>query len=216
MQSCNIPMVELSEKLPLGALSETAASFGFDQDLNIPLSVTPSVAPRPGDKAQQGLSSIGQWDVRVTPLQVAMVSAAIGNDGTVMKPTLVDRVITPDLRVESETTPQILNQAVSSGTAKAVKGMLTRGVQEGAAREAGIPGIPVAGKTGTAENGSDQNGDALPFTLWFTGFAPADDPKIAVAVVVEDGGGEQHNYRGTSSSIPTNISKQVMEAVLSE
>lgn len=216
MQSCNIPMVELSEKLPLGALTETADSFGFGQEVEIPLSVTPSQAPKPDDMAQQGLSAIGQWDVRATPLQMAMVSAGIANEGTVMQPTLVDRVITPDLRVESETKPSVFNEAVSKETAEAVKGMLIKGVNSGVANQAAVDGVQVAGKTGTAENGRDDDGNNLPFTLWFTGFAPADDPDIAVAVVIEDGGGEAYNYEGTSSGIPTQISKQVMEAVLSE
>lgn len=178
--------------------------------------MTPSQAPKPDDMAQQGLSAIGQWDVRATPLQMAMVSAGIANEGTVMQPTLVDRVITPDLRVESETKPSVFNEAVSKETAEAVKGMLIKGVNSGVANQAAVDGVQVAGKTGTAENGRDDDGNNLPFTLWFTGFAPADDPDIAVAVVIEDGGGEAYNYEGTSSGIPTQISKQVMEAVLSE
>ena len=87
---------------------------------------------------------------------------------------------------------------------------------EGLAQNAGIPGVRVAGKTGTAENGTGDDGSDLPFTLWFTGFAPVDDPKVAVAVVIADGGGAAYGNQGGSFDLPTAVGKQVMEAVLSE
>ena len=216
IQSCNIQFAEMANALPLGTLSETAAGFGFDTEVSIPLPVTESTAPVPEDQAQQALSAIGQWNVSATPLQMAMVSAGVANDGVVMQPTLVDRVITPDLRVESETAPSVLSTAVSPSTAKQLQELMVKSVNSGVAGEAAISGVTVAGKTGTAETGTDENGNALPFTIWFTGFAPADDPQVAVAVVVEDAGGERWGYNGSSSVIPTQISKQVMEAVLSE
>jgi peptidoglycan glycosyltransferase len=215
-QSCNIPIAEMSQKLDKDAISKTAEKFGFGKKVEIPLTATASAAPIPGDKAQQALSSIGQWDVRATPLQMAMVSAGIGNNGTVMQPTLVDKIITPDLRVEDETKPKVFNKAISEKTAHAVRDMMKKSVSDGIASSAAVTGVDVAGKTGTAENGNDENGNPLPYTIWFTGFAPADDPDIAVAVVVEDAGGEAYNYEGSSSDIPTEISKKVMEAVLNE
>jgi peptidoglycan glycosyltransferase len=84
------------------------------------------------------------------------------------------------------------------------------------AQNAAIDGVRVAGKTGTAENGTDADGNDLPYTLWFTGFAPVDDPKVAVAVVIEDGGGEAFDFTGGSFDLPTIVGKRVMEAVLSE
>lgn len=216
--SCNIPIAELAMKLDEDAVSEMARAFGFEQDLTVPLPVTPSVAPTPESDAEAALSSIGQLDVRATPLQMAMVSAGIANGGTVMKPSLVDQVITPDLRVETQVSPTEFSKPISKKTADAVAGMMEKGVSstEGLAQNSAIPDVRVAGKTGTAENGTDAEGNDLPFTLWYTGFAPVDDPEVAVAVVVEDGGGEAYGYKGGSFDLPTAVGKRVMEAVLSE
>lgn len=216
--SCNIPVAELAMKMDRDAVPKMAHAFGFDQELSIPLTVTPSTAPLPEDQAQVALSSIGQLDVRSTPLQMAMVSAGIANEGTVMKPQLVEQVITPDLRVEKEYAPEEFSKPISKKTADSVAGIMELGVSdpEGLAQKAGIPGVRVAGKTGTAENGTGEDGSDLPFTLWFTGFAPVDDPKVAVAVVVADGGGEAFGNEGGSFDLPTAVGKQVMEAVLSE
>ncbi|EYT54707.1 cell division protein FtsI [Leucobacter sp. UCD-THU] len=216
--SCNIPIAELAMSMDRDEVPNMANAFGFGQDVSIPLSVTPSQAPIPADQAGTALSSIGQLDVRATPLQIAMVSAGIANDGTVMTPYLVDEIITPDLRVEKEFTPTEFSKPVSSDTAHAVAEMMEHGVSnpEGLAKNAGIEGVRVAGKTGTAENGQDEAGNDLPFTLWFTGFAPVDDPQVAVAVVVADGGGEAYGFAGGSYDLPTAVGKRVMEAVLSE
>lgn len=216
--SCNIPIAEMTTKMDDNAVPDMAVKFGFEQDLTIPTPVTPSQSPVPESKAQVALSSIGQQDVRATPLQIAMVSAGIANDGTVMKPSLVDKVITPDLKVEKEYAPEQFSQPVSKKTADAVAGMMERGVDspEGLAQNAGIDGVRVAGKTGTAENGTDADGNDLPFTLWFTGFAPVEDPEVAVAVVIADGGGANFGNEGGSFDLPTAVGKRVMEAVLSE
>lgn len=216
--SCNIPIAEMAMDMEPNAVPDMAHAFGFDQELSIPLAVTPSTSPMPEDEAQVALSSIGQLDVRVTPLQVAMVSAGIANGGTVMKPYLVDRVITPDLRVEKEVAPEEFSKPISRETAEDVAGMMEEGVSsaEGLAQRAGIDGVRVAGKTGTAENGMDENGNDLPFTLWFTGFAPVEDPEVAIAVVIENGGGEAYGFEGGSFDLPTAVGKRVMEAVLSE
>lgn len=216
--SCNIPIAEVAMQMDRDAVPDMARAFGFGQELEIPTEVTPSSAPLPADQAQAALSSIGQLDVRATPLQMAMVSSGIANGGTVMKPYLVDQVITPDLRVEKEYSPEEFSKPVSKKTADTVASMMEHGVSDpGAyAQMAAIPGVRVAGKTGTAENGADADGNDLPYTLWFTGFAPVDDPKVAVAVVIENGGGEANNYVGGSFDLPTGVGKRVMEAVLSE
>ncbi|MHA3684966.1 peptidoglycan D,D-transpeptidase FtsI family protein [Leucobacter sp. HY1908] len=218
VMSCNIPIAELAMSMDPDAVPNMAKAFGFEQEVQIPLKVTPSVSPVPEDKAQTALASIGQLDVRSTPLQIALVSAGIANGGTVMKPQLVDKVITPDLRVEREFAPEELSKPISEKTAEAVAGMMEKGVSDpqGLAQKAGIDGVRVAGKTGTAENGVDADGNDLPFTLWFTGFAPVDDPEVAVAVVIENGGGANFNFEGGSFDLPTAVGKRVMEAVLSE
>lgn len=216
--SCNIPIAELAMSMDRDEVPKMARAFGFEQDLSIPLTVTPSQAPAPIDDAQVALSSIGQLDVRATPLQMAMVSAGIANGGEVMKPQLVDEVITPDLNVEYEAEPEVLSTPISQDTASALTGMMVHVVSDadGTGHRAAIDGVDVAGKTGTAENGKNEQGEDRPFTLWFTGFAPADDPQIAVAVVIANGGGEAHDFVGSSYDLPTAVGKQVMEAVLKQ
>lgn len=218
IRSCNVPIAELAMSMDRNAVPEMARAFGFEQELEIPFSVTPSVAPNPLDDAQTAISSIGQLDVRVTPLQMAMVSAGIANDGVVMQPQLVDQVITPDLRVERDFSAEEFSRPLSEESASTLSSMMEKAVSDSnaVAAPAAISGVKVAGKTGTAENGVDAAGNNLPFTLWFTGFAPADDPQVAVAVVVANGGGEAHGYSGTSGELPTKVGRQMMEAVLSE
>lgn len=178
--SCNTSMAALANDLGPTAIDEQAQKFGFEQDLSIPMAVTPSVYPNELNDAQVALTGIGQYDVRVTPLQVAMTSAAIANDGKVMQPYLVESVRGSDLDVMSETRPNQLSSAVSDTTAQELTDMMVSVVDEGSGTAAALPGVSVAGKTGTAEFGS--NGAAH---AWFTGFAPADDPQIAVAVIIE-------------------------------
>src|SRR5690606_220063 len=154
--------------------------------------------------------------VRVTPLQIAMVSAAIANEGKLMTPMLVDRIISPDLRTEAEYSPSELNTPISKKTAEAIASMMEKGVSDssGYAHRSAIDGVRVAGKTGTAENGFMADGNELPYTLWFTGFAPVDNPQVAVAVVIANGGGSSFEYTGSSFELPTAVGKRVMEAVL--
>ncbi|MFC5337305.1 peptidoglycan D,D-transpeptidase FtsI family protein [Leucobacter denitrificans] len=218
MYSCNIPIAEMAMEMDRDEVPKMARAFGFDQDLSIPLEVTPSTAPQPLDQAQVALSSIGQLDVRTTPLQVAMVSAAIANGGTLMTPLLVESIIAPDLRIEASFDPSEMGKPISKNTAEALTSMMEKGVSDptGFAHLSAIDGVRVAGKTGTAQNGIDANGNDLPYTLWYTGFAPVDDPKIAIAVVIENGGGTAFENQGGSYELPTAVGKRVMEAVLSE
>ncbi len=216
--SCNIPFAELAMSMDRDAVPKMARAFGFDQELSIPLTVTPSTSPNPMDAAQTALSSIGQLDVRSTPLQMAMVAAGIANDGVVMTPYLVDRVITPDLRTERQYEPQVFSNPISAKTAESLTEMMERVVSDtdGTGHVAAVPGVRIAGKTGTAENGTDADGNERPYTLWFTGFAPVDNPKVAIAVVIENGGGAAHEFIGSSYDLPTTVGKQVMEAVLGQ
>lgn len=205
--SCNIPFAELALELGQDEMSDYAERFGFGQTVAVPMNATPSQYPENLDDAQLMLTGFGQYDVRVTPLQIAMISAAIANDGDLMQPTLLDRIIAPDLSTVQASEPEVFAQPISRETARTLTRMLVDGVSDGVAFNAAIPGVEVAGKTGTAENGAGQ-----PFTLWFTGFAPADNPQVAVAVVVEDGGGQGQNAFGNQVAAP--IARQVMEAVL--
>jgi penicillin-binding protein A len=206
--SCNIPFAQLGIKLGDDALRAQAEKFGFDKPLSIPLKVTPSTYPAgPLDDAQTAQTAFGQYEDRATPMQMAMVAATIGNGGTEMKPNLVEKVVSPSLETVSQFSPETLGNPVSADTASKVKAMMLSSVNAGAATNARIEGVEVAGKTGTAQNGADQ-----PYTLWFTGFAPASDPKVAVAVVIENGGGLGQSGVGNVVAAP--IARQVMEAVL--
>ena len=142
-----------------------------------------------------------------TPLQMAMVSAGIANEGVVMNPRMVDQVIGPDLSVQQTFDDTEYGRALDAELARQMVSMMVANVNDGAASGATIDGVDVGGKTGTAENGSSQ-----PYTLWFTGFAPAENPEVAVAVVVEDGGGQGQSGSGNTIAAP--IAKKVMEAVL--
>lgn len=205
--SCNIPLAELAVELGDEAIREQAEKFGFNQSFTTPLASTPSSYPSGLDDAQTALSGFGQGPLIASPLQIAMVSAGIANGGTVMNPWMVDDVIGEDLSVQQSWDPTQFGQAIDADVAAAITDAMVSSVSNGAASGARIDGVEVAGKTGTAENdGSD------PFSLWFTGFAPADDPQVAVAVVVEDGGGQGQSGSGNTIAAP--IAKKVMEAVL--
>jgi peptidoglycan glycosyltransferase len=136
-----------------------------------------------------------------------LVSSAIANGGVAMKPYLVDQIFTANLTLLSEANPEELNRSMSTSTAEKLKKMMIQAVSNGVSSNARIAGVKVAGKTGTAENGESD-----PYTLWFTGFAPADKPAVAVVVVIEDGGGLGQSGRGNSLAAP--IAKKIMQAVL--
>ncbi|RYZ27414.1 MAG: penicillin-binding protein 2, partial [Propionibacteriaceae bacterium] len=165
--------------------------------------------PEPDTTATLMLSSFGQASDRVTPLQMAMVSAGIANGGKVMQPSLVDSVETQDLKTVQSFTPKQYSDPISGSDAAALTEAMQSVVNAGTGTNAKIDGVDVAGKTGTAEGGP---GD--PYTLWFTGFAPAKDPEVAVAVVVGNGGGMGQSGVGNTVAAP--IAKNVMEAVLNK
>src|SRR5690606_10832055 len=179
--SCNIPMAQLAAELGDAKIFEMAEKFGFNHSFETPLTSTESSYPRALDDAQTALTGFGQGKVTATPLQMAMVSAGLANDGVVMNPRLVDAVIGSDLSVVREYESSEYQRALDANLADDVTAAMVASVANGAAPSARIDGIDVAGKTGTAANGDG------PYSLWFTGFAPAEDPQVAVAVVVEDG-----------------------------
>jgi len=205
--SCNIPFAELAVELGDAAIREEADKYGFNSSFTMPLTSTASSYPRALDDAQTALTGFGQGQVTATPLQMAMVSAGIANEGVVMNPRMVDQVIGADLSVEQTFDDTEFGRALDAGIAAELVAMMVANVSDGAASGATIDGVDVGGKTGTAENGSGQ-----PYTLWFTGFAPAENPQVAVAVVVEDGGGQDQSGSGNTIAAP--IAKKVMEAVL--
>jgi peptidoglycan glycosyltransferase len=206
--SCNTAFGSLGLTLPEDAVREQAQAFGFgENDLRVPTSVADSRYPEDTDPPQAAQSAIGQYDVRVTPLQMAMVAAGVANDGVVMRPRLVKEVQAPDFSVLEEPDPESYSRATSPEVAAELTRMMELVVAEGSGRRAQIAGVRVAGKTGTA-----QHAVGRPPHAWFIGFAPADDPQVAVAVVVEDGGNLGSEATGGALSAP--IAAAVMRAVL--
>ena len=201
--SCNTAFALLGIELGEEALRETAERFGIDgEKRTIPLEVVPSSIGDPENDAQLGVTSIGQQDVVVTPLEGAMIAAAVANGGELMAPYMVDQLRAPDLTVIDRTDPEVLSEATSDEVAAALTEMMVSVVENGSGRAAQLPGVQVAGKTGTAENaGPDHN--------WFVGFAPADDPQIAVAVFVANGG-------GTGGDVSAPIARDVLAAYLEQ
>ena len=205
--SCNIPFAEIGQLVGERTIQDYAEAFGFGATIEIPMAATPSTFPSGMDDAQLMVSSFGQFDVRVSPLQIAMVTSAIANGGVLMQPTVVDSVLAADLRPLREFESTVYSTPITPMTADTLVRMMILGVEGGAASNAQIPGISVAGKTGTAENGEGE-----PYTLWFTGFAPADNPEVVVAVVIENGGGLGQSGSGNAIAAP--IARKIIEAVL--
>ena len=200
-QSCNTSFAMLGGQLGAEALRSTAQDFGFGQDLQIPLEVTPSTLGEDLDAAQVATTSIGQYETRVTPLQMAMVAGATANDGVVMRPQLVQAVRTADLSTVAELSPQELGQPLTAANAAAMRQMMVGVVEDGTGTAAAIDGVEVGGKTGTAEWGQDR----APHS-WYVGYAQQEEQKIALAVVVEEGG------YGSRTAAP--IARDVMETVM--
>ena len=189
--SCDTTFGNLGMQLGGGALKSMAEKFGMnDTNLTIPgVTVAPSQYVLPPSQPLTAFSAIGQFSDTTSPLQEAMFAAAIANGGTLMKPYLIQQVTASDLAVVQSTAPSALSQPVSSAVANNVKQMMVAVVQQGTASafsSGNENGLQIAGKTGTAQNnlnGVSANPDAV-----FTAFAPADNPKIAVGVIVQGAG----------------------------
>jgi peptidoglycan glycosyltransferase len=157
----------------------------------------------PASQVDPGRLAFGQERMLATPLQMAMVVAAIGNGGVVPKPYVVQKIVAPGGGTVRNTHPSNLGRAIKPETAATLTRMMVTVTEGGTGNAAAIPGIHVAGKTGTAET-SERN----VYTAWFIAFAPAENPQVAIAVVLE----EQLNGFGGAVAAP--IAKQVMEALL--
>ena len=151
-----------------------------------------------------GRLAFGQERMLVTPLQMAMVAAGIANGGVVMRPAVVDRILKPDGTILSQPGPEGLGQAVGPDTAAELTAMMELVVESGTGTAAQIPGVRVAGKTGTAETGREERND-----VWFVGFAPADAPRVAVAVALSD-------QSGTGGAIAAPLARAIIETLLGE
>jgi peptidoglycan glycosyltransferase len=203
--SCNTAFAWLGNQLGDDALRAQAELMGFDTSFEIPLRAATSRFPEDPDAPQTAMSAIGQFDVRATALQMAMVAATIGNSGKTMTPYLVQEIRGPDLAILKTTKPEQFEQAVDPLYAAQLTEMMVNVVDNGTGSNAQIPGVKVAGKTGTAQTGNDN-----PAVAWFIAFAPALSPEVAVAVVVEDAGAPE--VSGNQLAAP--IARDVIRAVL--
>lgn len=206
-RSCNTPFGKIGMDLGYEKMNEQAEAFGVGQTIGIPMRVAASSMGPEEDLAALAQAAIGQRNNQMTPLQMAMIAAGIANDGTVMTPYLINRVLAPDGDVIEETEPEELSEAISPEVAQKLQEMMVSVVENGTATAARIPGVRVAGKTGTAEHG-----EAAAPHAWFISFAPADDPKVAVCVFVESGSA---GVGATGGGTAAPIAKDVMQAVLS-
>jgi peptidoglycan glycosyltransferase len=207
--SCNTAFVQLGLLTGADALRSMAHSFGLDSTPSvIPLQVAESTVGNIPDAAALGMSSIGQKDVALTPLENAEIAATIANGGVTMQPYLVDSLKGPDLAVISTTAPYQQRRAVSPQVAAKLTELMI-GAEKDAQQKGAIPGVQIASKTGTAEHGSDPR--HTPPHAWYIAFAPAQAPKVAVAVLVENGA---DRLSATGGALAAPIGRAAIEAAL--
>lgn len=210
--SSNTAFSQLGVALGDSAVSAQAKKLGFGSSITLdgststglPMKAVASSFPTGVSSDKVALASIGQGDTLETPLQNAMIAAAIANDGKLMQPTLVDRVRSSDLSVLSETTPTLMSKAFSSSTANKLTQMMEAVVTK-ATPSLAVSGVKVAAKTGTAQTGTDNE----TIDAWVIAFAPADNPKIAISLVVHNAG--EHSY-----SVTNPVIQQVIEEAMKE
>lgn len=202
--SCNTAFANVGLQVGADKLREQAEKFGFNQDITTDVPYVASRFPGKLNEPQTAQSSIGQYEVAATPLQMAMVAAAIANGGQVMEPYLVKEVRAADLSVVSTHRPVRLQRAVSESNARLLQQMMVATVEDGTGTAARIEGLRVGGKTGTA-----QSDPKRPPYAWFVAFS--DDPDVAVAVFLEEAGGERSDIAGGRLAGP--IAKAVIEAL---
>ncbi|MFJ7153476.1 penicillin-binding transpeptidase domain-containing protein [Streptomyces sp. NPDC101118] len=211
--SCNTVMARIGVQVGLRGMVEAAERFGFnDAGLRVPSWVSRSNFDTDMSRDQLALSSIGQFNTKATPLQMAMVAAAVANGGELKQPYLVDRTTQDDGDVVRQGGQRTLGRAMNPATALRLQELMRRVVEEGTGRNAAIPGAEVGGKTGTAQHGVGNAG--TPYA-WFIAWAKPEGsplPAVAVAVVVEDAEADRGDISGNSSAAP--IARAVMEAAL--
>jgi peptidoglycan glycosyltransferase len=212
-RSVNTVWAQVAEKIGKATLARYMARFGFDSEpqLDFPAEqMTPSgekvgetvIAPT-SEQVDVGRLGIGQDKLVVTPLQMAEVAAAVANHGVLMVPHLTSRVVNSEGQTVQRVSPRVQSVVMKRSTAAAVTGMMEAVVNEGTGEAARIPGVQVAGKTGTAET---QLGQAIN-NVWFIAFAPAQDPRVAIAVTLQ-------GVPGQGASFAAPVARQVIERLL--
>lgn len=199
-RSCNTVFGQLAMDLGASVLEQQAEAFGFNRDIPFEWETLngsfPDAASFESDLPALAQTGLGQRDVQATPLLMAMVAASIANGGVQMEPFMVANIYNAAGEIEREQSPSVWATPISPATADVVAGLMEQVVASGTGTRAAVPGIRVAGKTGTAET------ELGPPHAWFIGFAPVGNPTIALAVVVEDGGDVGENATGGSVAAP--------------
>ncbi|MFE4500714.1 peptidoglycan D,D-transpeptidase FtsI family protein [Rhodococcus sp. NPDC056743] len=207
-RSCNTAFVELGIKDGADAIKDEAKAFGIGPNTPaIPLSVADSTVGDIPDDAALGQTSIGQRDVAVTPLENAVIAATVANGGVRMAPNLISQLQAPDLTELSAPSPVSMGQAISPTVAATLTDLMI-GSENFTGGEGKIPGVQIASKTGTAEHGV--NPRETPPHAWYIAFAPAQNPTVAVAVIVENGG--DRGLAATGGSVAAPIGRAVIAA----
>ena len=208
--SCNTSFARLGVEIGPEALVRTAEAFGFNQrpPLDLPAPATSTI----GDVASfdqntpvLAQTAIGQNAVSASPLQMALVAAGVANRGTVMKPHVMAEVRNREGQIIRSYRPEPWTQAMSAQVAATVRDAMVDVVESGTATRLAVPGVPTAGKTGTAQIGNGQS------HAWIIGFAPADNPRVAMAVIVE---GQPGASEQTGGRVAAPIGQAVLTAAL--
>ncbi|MGO1528861.1 MAG: peptidoglycan D,D-transpeptidase FtsI family protein [Senegalia sp. (in: firmicutes)] len=202
-KSCNVAFAQIGVELGEKTLEKKSESFMINKKIPFDIDVKKSSFSKSNlDKAALAATSMGQGELSVTPLNMALMASAIANDGEMMKPRLVKEIIDSDNNIIKQIEPEILSTVTSPENANNISDMMVSVVGNGTGKKASIRGIQVAGKTGTAETGNDKDGNRKKDHSWFVSFAPADNPGIAVVVFLEHDGGTGGS---TASPIARNV-----------
>lgn len=209
--SCNNVFAKLAADLGQDKVKETAEKFGFnDAEQDVPVRASQSLYPSGMDKAQTALSGIGQFEVTATPMQMAMVSAAIAHGGELVDPHMVSEVTDGDGSALEDLSDASSHRVMSEHTAGQLKSAMKTVVDKGTGSNAQLPDATVGGKTGTAQHG--ENNSKTPYA-WFTSYAEGSSGKqVAVAVLIEDSGAARSEVSGNGLAAP--VAKAMMAAAL--
>lgn len=202
-RSCNVTFARVGTLVGDRRLLAQAARFGLGRPIPGDLETSRSRVPPPGRHLRRAIVAqlaFGQGPLAVTPLQMAMIGASIANGGVMMKPGILHSAVSPEGKRVARATARPLRRVMSRKTAVALREMMMRCVAGGTGGRARLPGVTVAGKTGTAQNphGEDH--------AWFIGFAPAEKPRVTVAVLVENG--------GVGGRVAAPVAREVLAAAL--
>ncbi|MFD8998244.1 peptidoglycan D,D-transpeptidase FtsI family protein [Streptomyces abikoensis] len=207
--SCNSVFGKISADLGNKKMIEQANKFGFNKPVDTPVRAVPSIFPK-DNRPQNAMAGIGQASNRVTPLQMAMVAAAVANNGKLMEPYMVDKLRAPNLNVIEHHQPKQMSQPMSAENAQKLQSIMETVVEQGTGKKGQISGVKVGGKTGTAQHGVDNSGNPY---AWFISYAKTDKGSpVAVAVVIEGSDTVRDDIAGGELAAP--IAKNVMEAVI--